>query len=191
MKKNIKQENTKLTVDDFNLKMNCQVTLEEFQEYALWGSEDAQKVAKKKSAISALFLSLAGAFLIYRGLTMNWVYHDWLTIIGVILIAYSLMDLFYQFVLFRAILKRSIVKQFNGDERLGRNMTFCFEDDRMVSFYNGNHQGTFFYDEVVKKQESQNIIMLTLKNGKVMVFPKRIIAQADSKIQKIIADLAA
>ena len=42
-----------------------------------------------------------------------------------------------------------------------------------------------------KKQESQNIIMLTLKNGKVMVFPKRIIAQADSKIQKIIADLAA
>ena len=190
-KKEIKQEPVKLTVDDFDLKMDCQVTLEEFQAYALWGSEEAQKAAKKKTMIYSALFFLSGLFIMYRGMNSTWVYHDWLTILGVVLVAYSLLDLFYQFVLFKTVLKRSVAKQFRSDERLGREMTFCFAEDRMISFYKGANQGTFYYDEVDMRQENTDIIMLTLKNGKVMVFPKRIVSKADVKIQKIIAGLGA
>lgn len=188
-KKEIKQEPVKLTVDDFDLKMECQVTLEEFQAYALWGSEEAQKAAKKKTVIYSTLFFLSGLFIMYRGMNSAWVYHDWLTILGVVLVAYSLLDVFYQFVLFKSVLKRSVTKQFKTDSRLSREMTFCFAEDRMVSFYKGAHQGTFYYDEVDMRQENADIIMLTLKSGKVMVFPKRIVNNADAKIQEIIAGL--
>ena len=191
MKKDIKQETGKLTMDAFPLQMECQVTLEEYQAYALWGSKEAQKQAKKKTLVLSAVLFLAGAVILYRGLQKNWVYHDLLTVFGILLMGYAILDLFYQFVLFKLVLKRNISKQFQKDERLKRKMTFCFAEDRMISFYKGNHQGTFFYDEVVQKQENDQIIMLTLKNGKVMVFPKRIVQQAKPEIQEIIARLGA
>ena len=127
----------------------------------------------------------------FRGMNSTWTYHDWITILGVLFMVYGVLDLFYQFVLFKTVLKRSVAKQFRSDERLGREMTFCFAEDRMISFYKGAHQGTFYYDEVDMRQENADIIMLTLKNGKVMVFPKRIVSKADVKIQKIIAGLGA
>lgn len=191
MKKEIKQEPIKLTVDDFPLQMQCKVSLEEYQNYALWGSEEAQNVAKKKSLKWGLVLILAGIAVLYRGLTSTWVYHDWLTIIAVLLMAYAVVDIFYQYVLFRSVLKHSIKKQYNEDSRLGREMTFCFAEDRMVSFYKGAHQGTFYYDEVTERQENDSILMLTVKSGKVIVFPKHIVEKAQPEIQNIIARLGA
>ena len=59
----------------------------------------------------------------------------------------------------------------------------------MISFYKGAHQGTFFFDEVSKRQENDNLLLLTLKHGKIIVLPKRVIAQAAPDIQHILATL--
>ncbi len=188
-KKEIKQEPALLTVEDFPLQMDCQVSLKEYQNYAISSSEEERKKVKNKTLMTSALFLLSGAFIIYRGVSSTWVYKDWLTILGVLCVGYALLDVFYQFILFSTVLKRHIAKEFKKDERLSREMTFCFAEDRMVSFYKGSHQGTFFYDEVAEKEDCGEILLLKLKNGKVMVFPKRVIAAADPQIQTIINGL--
>ncbi len=189
MKKTVKQEPVKLSEADFSLKMNCRVTLEEYQNYAIWTSEDTRKTVKKRTMISSAAFFIAGVIIMFRGMNSTWTYHDWITILGVLLMVYGVLDLFYQFMLFPSVLKRQMAKEFAKDSRLNREMTFCFADDRMVSFYNGAHQGTFFFDEVLKRQENDQLLLLSLKNGKIIVLPKRVIAQAAPEIQHILATL--
>ncbi len=188
-KKEIKQEPALLTMEDFPLQMNCQVTLKEYQNYAITSSAEERKKVKNKTLLTSALFLLSGIFIIYRGVTSTWVYKDWLTILGVLCAGYAILDVFYQFILFGTVLKRQIAKEFKQDERLGRDMTFCFAEDRMVSFYKGSHQGTFYYDEVAEQEDCGDIQLLKLKNGKVMVFPKRVIAAADPQIQQIIHGL--
>ena len=179
----------KLTVEDFPLQMLCRVTLEEYQNYAVWSSKESREKNKKKCLIQSAVLIVAGLIIVYQGLMKTWVYHDILTVFGILLIGYSLFDLFYQFIMFNTILKRTITKDFKKDPRLGRDMTFCFAEDHMASFYEGKHQGTFYYDDVIRKEEIQGLVLLSLKNGKTMVFPQHIIDGADPKIQEIISKL--
>lgn len=188
-KKELKQEPVKLTVEDFPLKMNCQVTLEEYQNYAVWSSEEERATVRKRTMISSAVLMIAGVLVLLRGLNSDWVYHDWLTIGGILLMAYAVLDLFYQLLLFKTVLKRHMAKEYAKDPRFSREMTFCFTDDHMVSFYKGAHQGTFFYDEVVKKEQLHDICLLTLNSGKIMVFPNRVLEQADPQIKEIVAHL--
>ena len=189
MKKTVKQEPVKLSEADFSLKMNCQVTLEEYQNYAIWTSEDTRKTVKKRTMISSAIFFIAGVIIMFRGMNSTWTYHDWITILGVLFMVYGVLDLFYQFMLFPSVLKRQMAKEFAKDNRLNREMTFCFAEDRMISFYKGAHQGTFFFDEVSKRQENDNLLLLTLKHGKIIVLPKRVIAQAAPDIQHILATL--
>ncbi len=188
-KKEIKQEPVLMSVEDFPLQMNCQVSLKEYQDYAIKSSEEERKKVKNKTLMTSALFLLSGAFIIYRGVNSTWVYKDWLTILGVLCVGYGLLDVFYQFVLFGTVLKRQIAKEFKKDERLSREMTFCFAEDRMVSFYKGSHQGTFFYDEVFEKEDCGAVLLLKLKNGKVMVFPKRVVEAADPQIRTIIDGL--
>lgn len=189
MKKTVKQEPAKLSVEDFSLKMNCQVTLEEYQNYALWTSEETRKTVKKRTMISSAIFFIAGVIIMFRGMNSTWTYHDWITILGVLFMVYGVLDLFYQFMLFPSVLKRQMAKEFAKDSRLNREMTFCFADDRMISFYKGAHQGTFFFDEVLKRQENEQLLLLTLRNSKIIVLPKRVIAAAKPEIQHILATL--
>ena len=189
MKKVVKQEPVKLSASDFPLQMDCQVTLEEYQAYALWTSEETRKTVKKRTLISSAILFVAGVIVMFRGMNSTWVYHDWITILGVLAMVYGVLDLFYQFVMFPSVLKKQMAKEFAKDSRLNREMTFCFAEDRMISFYKGAHQGTFFFDEVVKRQENEQLLLLSLKNGKIIVLPKRVIAAAAPEVQKILAGL--
>ncbi|MBP1581500.1 MAG: hypothetical protein J6A26_03795 [Oscillospiraceae bacterium] len=191
MKKKVQQEAVKLTVQDFPLQMNCQVSLEEYQSYAVSSSEEQRALVRKRTMLSSAVLFIAGVIVLFRGLNSDWVYHDWITIGGVLLMAYSVLDLFYQFVLFKTVLKRQIAKEYEKDQRFGREMTFCFAEDRMISFYKESHQGTYFYDEILSKEEQGPVLLLKMKNGKIMVFPKRVIQGADPQIQAIISKFGA
>lgn len=182
---------TKLTVEDFPLQMPCQVTLDEYKEYALWSSREDWKKAKKRCVIQSAILLAAGVIIVWRGLQKTWVYHDILTVFGILMIGYAVFDLVFQFLMFPTLLKRNVGKEFQKDSRLGREMTFCFAEDRMVSFYEGGHQGTLFYEDVIRREENQKMLLLSLKNGKNMVFPKRVINQAKPEIQDILARLGA
>lgn len=188
MRKELKKE-THQTVHDFPLQMNCQVTLEEYKKYALWAGQKDRGKTKKRCVIQSAVLLAAGAAIVYQGFLKQWAYHDILTVLGILLIGYAIFDVVLEFLLFPVLLGRNVAKEFHKDARLGREMTFCFAEDRMVSFYNETHQGTFYYDDVIKKEEIDQLILISLKNGKTMVFPKRVIEKADPKIQSIIAGL--
>lgn len=191
MKKNEKKmDGNKLRVEDFPLQMNCQVQLEEYQSYAIQSSEELRKQVKKRTVLTSAVLLIVGAVLMRYGVGSSWIYQDCITILGVLMMAYAVVDVFYQLFFFQIVLKRNIAKEYAKDPRLSREMTFCFAEDRMVSFYKGAHQGTFFYDEVQKTERLSDLLLLSLNNGKIMVFPYRVLEQADPKIREILETLA-
>lgn len=189
MKKEQKKEPALLKVEDFPLQMNCQVSLEEYQNYAVWSSEEERKTVRTRTIATSIIFLISGALIIYRGLHSTWTYSDLLTVLGVLLMGYGLLDVFYQFFLFQTVLKRHIAKEYKKEERYSREVTFCFAEDKVISFWKGQHQATYYYDEVLSRKENEQLLLLTLKSGKILVWPQRVIQSAAPEIQDIIARL--
>lgn len=183
------KEQKLLTVDDFANRMKCSVQLEEYVEYALIHAKPHQEKAQKKTLLLSAVLTACSVLVGYQSQTKNWEYGELWLVFAILVFAYAMFDLFYQFVMFRSLLKKSVAKEFKKDPRLSRTMDFCFAKDKMVSFYNGKHQGTFFYDEVIRKEVTPSMVILFLKNGKNILLPKRDLEQANSFIQETIANL--
>lgn len=189
MKKEVKKETVLMKMEDFPLQMNCQVSLEEYQDYAVWSSEEERKTVRTRTIATSIIFLISGALIIYRGLHSDWSYSDLLTVLGVLLMGYGVLDVFYQFFLFKTALKKHIAKEYKKEERYRREVTFCFAEDKIISFWKGQHQATYYYDEVLKRKENDKLLLLTMKNGKVLVFPQRAIKGAGAEIQNIIAAL--
>lgn len=190
-KKQKQQETTpKRSMEDYDLQLPCQVSLEDYQDYALFSSQESRKKIRRRTALTSAVLAVVGLLLALYGSTRStWAYNDLVTVLGVLVLAFALTDVFYQFFLFPSVLRRNIAKEYRRDSRLGRELIFCFGEDHMSSFYEGSHQGTFFYDEVLSRQENERLLLLSLKNGKIIVFPKAQLAKAPAKVQQIIDSL--
>lgn len=192
MKKKQKQQDSspKRTLEDYPLQLPCQVSLEDYQDYALFSSQESRKKVRRRTALTSAVLTVVGLLLaVYGSAKSSWAYNDLVTVLGVLVVAFALTDVFYQFFLFPSVLRRNIAKEYRRDSRLGRELIFCFGEDHMSSFYEGVHQGTFFYDEVLSRQENQRLLLLSLKNGKIIVFPKAQLAGAAPEIRQIIDSL--
>jgi len=189
MKKEVKKEPVLMKAEDFSLQMPCQVSVEEYQNYAVWSSEEERKTVRTRTIATSIIFLISGALIIYRGLHSTWTYSDLLTILGVLLIGYGVLDVFYQFFLFKSVLKKHIAKEYKKEERYSREVTFCFAEDKVVSFWKGQHQATYYYDEVLTRKENEQLLLLTLKSGKILVWPQRVIKAASPEIQEIIARL--
>lgn len=189
MKKEVKKEPVLMKVEDFPLQMPCQVKMEEYQHYAVWSSEEERKTVRTRTIATTIIFLISGALIIYRGLNSSWTYSDLLTILGVLLMGYGIIDVFYQFFLFKSVLRKHIANEYKKEERYSREVTFCFAEDKVVSFWKGQHQSTYYYDEILSRKENEKLLLLTMKNGKILVWPQRVIKEADAEIQAIIAGL--
>lgn len=189
MKKEVKKEPVLMKAEDFPLQMPCQVKMEEYQHYAVWSSEEERKTVRTRTIATTIIFLISGALIIYRGLNSSWTYSDLLTILGVLLMGYGIIDVFYQFFLFKSVLRKHIAKEYKKEERYSREVTFCFAEDKVVSFWKGQHQSTYYYDEILSRKENEKLLLLTMKNGKILVWPQRVIKEASAEIQAIIAGL--
>lgn len=183
------KEQKLFTVDDFENRMKCTVNLEEYVEYALIHSKHHQKKAQKKALVLSALLAVCSVLVGYQSQTQGWEYKDLWLVFAILVFTYAMFDLFYQFIMFSHLLKKSITKEFKKDSRLSRTMDFCFTDEKMVSFYEGKHQGTFFYDEVTQKEITPSMVILFLKNGKNILLPKRDLEQANQYIRTTVENL--
>jgi len=189
MKKKTQGPSPKRTADDYELQLRCQVSLEDYQDYALFTSQESRKKVRRRTLLTSSLLCVVGLLLAVGGTRSAWAYNDLITVLGVLTAVFALTDVFYQFFLFPSVLRRNIAKEYRKDSRLGREQLFCFGEDHMSSFYQGVHQGTFFYDEVLGRQENERLLLLSLKNGKILVFPKAQLAKAQPELRQLIDSL--
>lgn len=101
--------------------------------------------------------------------------------------AYQVFNLIYTYLMFPKALERTVLKELEKDSRLLKEITLCFEPDKIISFSGGAHQATFFSEDIRKKQETDHNWILILRNGKNVVIPKRAVSQGDDQVQAILA----
>lgn len=103
---------------------------------------------------------------------------------GILMIVYQLFNLFYHFVMFPVALKRSVSKELKKDPSLLSPMEYAFEPDKIVCFLDGKHRNSVLMEDILGVEDLEDTLIIQIKGGKRMIFPKNILEQADPVIQK-------
>lgn len=108
---------------------------------------------------------------------------------GVLFIVFQIFNLFYNFVMFPIALKRSILKELKKDPSLLAPMEYAFEPDKIVCFLEGKHRNTILTEDISGVEETQDTMILQIKSGRRVIFPKETLRGADPVIVQQIDSL--
>lgn len=98
------------------------------------------------------------------------------------MIVFQIFNLFYNFVMFPIVLKRSVLRELKKDPSLLEPMEYAFEPDKLFCFLNGRHRSSILTQDIVGAERIGNSIILQVKDGRRVIIPDEALKQADSVI---------
>lgn len=177
----------KRSVDDFEHKMTFRLQQKDYIEYSLFEAMPEWEKNKNKAKLYTVIFTITGMIALVRGLLME---QGWLSDIyiaaGIVFLVFQGVNLFYTYKMFPKALEKAVTKEISGDDRLAKEMTLCFDPDKIVSFSGHAHQASFFKEDMMKRKNTENNIIILMRNGKSLVIPKREFEKADKTIQEVI-----
>lgn len=171
--------------EDFDHKLTFSLSQEDYLEYSRSQSAPMWKKTRKKTLIYlGVFVVLGIAALVRAQYTQDPLWKDIYSVGGVLLIVYQLFNVFYNFWIFPKAMERSVLKELKKDPRTLQEVTLCFDEEKIVSFCQGAHQSSFFYEDILYRKETPRVQILEMRNGKCLVLPKTVLEQADETIRQ-------
>lgn len=182
-------KNEKKRVEDFPHQITFQLNKSDYIEYSRVQSKPQWELTKRKARFYLVIFSIISAALLARGYFEEGRMAQLYIVAAILIFAYQIFNLYYSYKVFPKALTRSIEKELEKDPRLMKSITICFEPDKIISFSEGVHQASFFIEDIRKKEQTENNIILGLRNGKNLVIPKRETEKADNEIKNAIESL--
>lgn len=188
-KEKIQNQKEKYSVEDFEHRLTVQLQPQHYIDYALSHSKDQMNKAKKRAVLWAVLFFVLGIVAVFKGSAKDGWLSDIYLVAGVLMIVYQIFNLFYNFVMFPIALKRSIQKELKQDPSLLSPMEYAFEKDKIVCFLDGKHRNSVLTEDVLGVEDLSDMVILQVKNGKRVIFPKDVLEQAEPFIQQQIKSL--
>ncbi len=174
----------KRSLSDFEHCMTVQLKEKYYIDYAMAHSKEQIKTNRKKALLWAALFVVLGLIALYKGTSMEGRWADVYLTGGLLLIIFQLFNLFHHFVMFPIALKQSVCKELKKDPSLLMPMEYAFEPDKLVCFMDGKHRNTVMTEDIFGVEDTEETIILQVKNGKRVIIPKASIEQADDVIKK-------
>ena len=162
----------KRSVTDFEHRMTVTLEPKHYINYAMTHSRDQIKKARKRAIFWAIFFFVLGAIALFKGASMEGSMADIYLVAGILMIVYQLFNLFYHFVMFPVALKRSVSKELKKDPSLLSPMEYAFDRNSVLM------------EDILGVEDLEDTMIIQIKGGKRMIFPKNTLEQADPVIQK-------
>ena len=186
-KSQTKQE--KRSLEDFEHRITVQLKENHYIDYALSHSKEQIQKGKKRAVLWAVLFTVLGLIALYKGSVSGSKWSDIYLTMGVLFIVFPIFNLFYNFVMFPIALKRSILKELKKDPSLLAPMEYAFEPDKIVCFLEGKHRNTILTEDISGVEETQDTMILQIKSGRRVIFPKETLRGADPVIVQQIDSL--
>lgn len=186
-KSQTKQE--KRSLEDFEHRITVQLKENHYIDYALSHSKEQIQKGKKRAVLWAVLFTVLGLIALYKGSVSGSKWSDIYLTMGVLFIVFQIFNLFYNFVMFPIALKRSILKELKKDPSLLAPMEYAFEPDKIVCFLEGKHRNTILTEDIFGVEETQDTMILQIKSGRRVIFPKETLRGADPVIVQQIDSL--
>ena len=150
----------KRSVTDFEHRMTVTLEPKHYINYAMTHSRDQIKKARKRAIFWAIFFFVLGAIALFKGASMEGSMADIYLVAGILMIVYQLTP-----------------------------MEYAFEPDKIVCFLDGKHRNSVLMEDILGVEDLEDTLIIQIKGGKRMIFPKNTLEQADPVIQKQIKSL--
>lgn len=186
-KSQTKQE--KRSLEDFEHRITVQLKENHYIDYALSHSKEQIQKGKKRAVLWAVLFTVLGLIALYKGSVSGSKWSDIYLTMGVLFIVFQIFNLFYNFVMFPIALKRSILKELKKDPSLLAPMEYAFKPDKIVCFLESKHRNTILTEDISGVEETQDTMILQIKSGRRVIFPKETLRGADPVIVQQIDSL--
>lgn len=185
----MKQEKNKKTVEkrqlsDFEHRMTIQLKESHYVDYAMAHSQDQIRRGRQKAILWAVLFFVLGCIAIYKGVMTENQWSDIYLTAGVLMIVFQLFNLFYNFVMFPIVLRRSVLRELKKDPSLLMPMEYAFEPDKIVCFLEGRHRSSVLVEDISDLEETEQTFIIEIKDGRRIIVPKETLERAETVIQK-------
>lgn len=185
----MKQEKNKKTVEkrqlsDFEHRMTIQLKESHYVDYAMAHSQDQIRRGRQKAILWAVLFFVLGCIAIYKGAMTENQWSDIYLTAGVLMIVFQLFNLFYNFVMFPIVLRRSVLRELKKDPSLLMPMEYAFEPDKIVCFLEGRHRSSVLVEDISDLEETEQTFIIEIKDGRRIIVPKETLERAETVIQK-------